>query len=34
LANAGAGIVVEKLGAETTSRDELIKSIKQVGIFE
>ena len=34
LANAGAGIVVEKLGAETVSRDELIKSIKQVGIFE
>jgi rfaE bifunctional protein kinase chain/domain len=34
LANAGAGIVVEKLGAETVKRDELIKSIQQVGIFE
>jgi D-glycero-beta-D-manno-heptose-7-phosphate kinase len=34
LANAGAGIVVEKLGAETVSRDELSKSMKQVGIFE
>lgn len=34
LANAGAGIVVEKLGAETVSRDELSKSMKLVGIFE
>jgi D-glycero-beta-D-manno-heptose-7-phosphate kinase len=34
LANAGAGIVVEKLGAETCTRDELFKSIKQAGIFE
>jgi rfaE bifunctional protein kinase chain/domain len=34
VANAGGGLVVEKLGAETVSRIELFKSLTQAGIFE
>ncbi len=34
IANAGGGLVVEKLGAETVSRIELFKSLTQAGIFE
>ncbi|MCB1143958.1 MAG: D-glycero-beta-D-manno-heptose-7-phosphate kinase [Leptospiraceae bacterium] len=34
IANAGAGIVVERLGASTVTADELIKSMEMMGIFK